>query len=132
MPAGKSLVRRSVGNGGRTRPAARPSKKVADAPEKTRIAFSGADDAPEYYTNHVEVSHGVHEYEILFGKIPTRLTEVTKQEAKKSGVLYAEALVKLFIPPSLMDDLIKVLKIQQGKHDETVALVKAAKEASNE
>ena len=98
------------------------AKKAAKSqPEDTaRLNFVEVDEAPQFYTNHVEVSHNMHEFEMIFGRAPSRITPEEREAVRATGRINVEALVRIIIPPSLLQDFINVLGTQKDKYQENV------------
>jgi len=92
------------------------------------VLLTGADGIPEYYVNHVEVSHSIHEYEMIFGRIHGRLSEDQRKFIQEKRKFPAESLVRISLPPTLIDDLIKVLQIQKEKYAKTRASIREKSE----
>jgi hypothetical protein len=94
------------------------------SPAKTRpsahIVITGIDDSPVYYANHIEVAQSPHEFEMVFARLPAKVSEEKMLELTTSGRLETEALVRVLIPPSLMLDMLRVLNIQKDKYQEKV------------
>jgi len=81
---------------------------------KTHIVITGIDESPAYYANHVEIGHSPHEFEMIFARLPAKLSEEKMLELKASGRLETEALARIIIPPSLMLDLFKSAQHPKG------------------
>ena len=97
------------------------------APDEVEISGAillGVDDTQEYYANHVEVGHSIHEFQLTCARIPGRLSEEHKKFVRDNRKLPAEALLRVSIPPTLIDDLIKVLVIQKEKFKNTRASIR--------
>lgn len=111
---------------------AKTSKRAEAADEATAtIVLLDVKDAPQYYVNHIEVSHNIHEFEMLFARIPAKVDFEQIQNFKKSQRIEVETSVRVIIPPSLMADLIRVLKSQNEKYQEVVKTI-GDKEAGSE
>lgn len=111
---------------------ARTSKRAKAADEATAtIVLLDVKDAPQYYVNHIEVSHNIHEFEMLFARLPAKVDFEQIQNFKKSQIIEVETSVRVIIPPSLMADLIRVLKSQNEKYQEVVKIIRD-KEAGSE
>lgn len=109
--------------------------KRAKGPENANAAIVLVDleDAPQYYSNHLEISHNIHEFEMVFAKIPTKVSPDRQEIIKETGKIELEAMVRIIIPPTLMPDIIRVLTTQQEKYQLVYKeLAKNDKGAKNE
>ena len=79
--------------------------------------LTGVDNSPEYYANHVEVSHSPHEFELVFARLNARLSEEKRSVLSTSGRLETDTLFRLVIPPSLLIDMLYVLNTQKEKYE---------------
>lgn len=95
-------------------------KPVAKAPSKAHIVLTGVDDSPQYYANHIEVAHSVHEFELVFARLPAKVSDEKMQELVTSGRLETDVLLRVVIPTSLMIDMIRVLGVQKDRYEATV------------
>lgn len=112
---------------------ARTSKRAKAADEATAtIVLLDVKDAPQYYVNHIEVSHNIHEFEMLFARLPAKVDFEQIQNFKKSQIIEVETSVRVIIPPSLMADLIRVLKSQNEKYQEVVKIIGDKKAGSEQ
>ena len=88
------------------------------------IVLVDAEDAPQYYVNHIEVSHNIHEFEMLFARLPAKVDAEQIQNIKNTGNIEVETLVRIIIPPSLMTDIVKVLQTQNEKYQEVLSKIR--------
>ena len=107
---------------------ARKAKKSARAKAvneaRPTIVLVDAEDAPQYYANHIEVSHNIHEFEMLFARLPAKVNAEQIQNIKNTGKIEVETSVRIIIPPSLMTDVIKVLQTQNEKYQEVASKIR--------
>jgi hypothetical protein len=102
-------------------PAARPAE---EAPNLS-IVFTDIEDAPGFYVNHIEVAHNLHEIELLFGRLPAKIEPERAREINAVRRIEIELLVKIIIPPTLLDDFIRVLQVQREKFKATRAQIES-------
>jgi Protein of unknown function (DUF3467) len=95
-------------------------KQGAKARPKAHIVITSIDDSPIYYANHIEVAHSPHEFELVFARLPAKISEEKMIELQTNGRLETEALARVVIPTSLMLDMIRVLDVQKGKYEEQI------------
>jgi L-lactate utilization protein LutC len=98
------------------RATARKPAAKAGAP-KPRVVITAVDESPAYYANHLEMAHGPHEFEIVFARLPAKISEDKLAELNESGRLETEALARVIIPTSLMLEMINVFNIQKDKYE---------------
>jgi len=103
----------------KAKPRAKASAKT-EPQDTARLQFIDLDEAPQYYANHVEVSHNAHEFEMIFGRAQSRLTPKESEEVRATGIFKVEASVRVIIPPSLLQDFMNVLDTQRDKYQENV------------
>ena len=99
---------------------AKRGAKTKAGPKSPQVVIVGADEAPQFYANHVEISHNIHEFEMIFGRLPSRLTTEEREDVQATGSLEIETLLRIIIPPSLLQDLMNVLSTQRDKFKENV------------
>lgn len=108
---GKKATKRAKGGDEMSRPEAVTEQVAAS------IVVHGQEDAPQYYCNHVEVSHNPHEFEIVCARVPTKISPENIDLVKKEGRIEVEALACVIIPPTLIPDIIRVFVAQKEKYE---------------
>ncbi len=84
---------------------------------QVQVAFNYVEDLSSYYVNHAEVANTQHEFVILCGRLPAKLSPSQTQVAKEKGKILIDPLVQLTVPPTLIDGLITALKTQKERYE---------------
>jgi hypothetical protein len=94
-----------------------PTRTAAQAVQTLAIrpVFEPSEDIATYYANHFEVGQTSHEFFILSGRIPGKISRAREQEIAESGVMVVEPEIQLLVAPTLMPGLIKALTTQLEK-----------------
>ena len=92
-------------------------KTAPEAGVSVKIVTNSSEDAMTVYSNHAEVAHALHEFMIIFGRLPTKATPSQVVEAKERGVIQVEPDVQVLIPPTLVRGLIGALEAQLKKYE---------------
>lgn len=93
------------------------AEKVEPKEIQVQIAFNHVDDISSYYVNHAEVANTQHEFVILCGRLPAKLSPSQAQVAKEKGKIMIDPLLQLTVPPTLIDGLINALKTQKERYE---------------
>ena len=88
------------------------AQRAAPSAFEIRVQFDPAVDSPITYANHIEVGHTQHEFALLAGRVPAKLSLGVKEQAQTTGELILEPEVQLVLPPSLIPSLIHALQTQ--------------------
>lgn len=96
------------------------SKKAPDAgldrqEFKIRPNFEPTEDTPTYYANHFEVGQTPHEFFILAGRIPGKISSARRMDIDPDGTMNVDPEVQILLAPSLVPGLIKALTSQLEK-----------------
>lgn len=108
---------KSRGNGRTT-----PRKGQGTAVVKATIIPS--DELGYHYVNHAEVGHSQHEFYILWGRLPTKLSALSLEEATRTGSLPIAPLVQLQFPASMIGGVITALTEQRAKYEKRFGPIK--------
>lgn len=106
MAASKKVVRRA------------PRKTVSaptNAEAQVKVSLEPSFETVPYYANHIEVGHTRHEFTILAGRVPAKMSAERFAQIKESGLLQLEPDVTLMFAPTLMPGLIRALQTQLEK-----------------
>ena len=101
------------------------AKKTEEAqPLIVKIALEPTDDIPLYYINHIEISHTRHDFSLSCAHVPTTFPTKVIDEAKHSGVITLQPLIRLIVPPTLIAGIIKALQAQKSKYEDSFGKIK--------
>ncbi len=94
---------------------ASPAKAVGNPGEvaAVQVHVTSSDDIPQYYVNHAEVGVTQHEYVIHFAQIPAKLSPSAMESLTKDKALNVEPLLRIVLPPTMIQGLIDALTRQQ-------------------
>jgi hypothetical protein len=96
----------------------KPAKDTVTEQEVSgRIVIDVPEDLGAYYVSHAEISHNKHDFTILCGKLPAKLSPEQLAIAKSSGEVHIETLVQLIVPPTMIAGLIYALTEQKRKYE---------------
>jgi hypothetical protein len=97
-------------------PAAADTKEVpVKVQVKVEIDFSA--ELGSHYVNHAEVGNTRHEFFILCGRLPAKLSPEQKRLAKEKGSFSIDPVVQLTVPPTLIPGLIQARMEQKIKYE---------------
>jgi hypothetical protein len=95
----------------------------------TAIRLEPLENAATFYVNHIEVGSSAHDFSLICGRLPGKLSLDQFEEVKGSGALVVEPEVQVVIPATLVIGLIKALTAQKDNYEKTYGV--ALKEIRN-
>lgn len=102
------------------------------SPAVVKIGVDVSDDTPTYYANHIEISHGAHDFTLSASRLPTKLSPQKLELAKANGTLRIDAMVQVVVPTSLVKGLLDALQRQAAAYEKTFGPLKSKAETAGE
>jgi hypothetical protein len=90
---------------------------AAKAAATVKLSMDAPDEANTFYINHAETGHTQHEFSLIVGKLPAKLSPMARQLAQESGEFKVQPILQLLFPTTLIQDLIDILTVQKGKYE---------------
>jgi hypothetical protein len=98
------------------------AKSQSQSPQQVQIStirMEPLESASTYYVNHVEIASSLHDFSIICGRLPGKLSADQVEEVNSSGSLVIEPEVQVIIPSTLIIGPIRALTTQKGIYEET-------------
>jgi hypothetical protein len=85
----------------------------------TAITLEPLENASTFYVNHIEVGSTAHDFSLICGRLPGKLSLDQLEEVKDGGALVVEPEVQVVIPATLVIGLIEALTTQKDNYEKT-------------
>jgi len=85
----------------------------------TAIRMEPLESASTYYVNHIEIGSSAHDFSLICGRLPGKLSAEQFEDIREGGALVVEPEVQIIIPATLVLGLIKALTIQKDTYEKT-------------
>lgn len=121
MAASKKVIRRAP---------RKTASAPADVQAQVKVSLEPSFETVPYYVNHIEVGHTRHEFTILAGRVPAKMSAERFAQIKETGLLQLEPDVTLMVAPTLLPGLIRALQTQQDKWEKANGPIVPTKEKS--
>lgn len=88
------------------------SKATSEVHTQVKVSLEPSIETVPVYSNHIEVGHTRHEFTILAGRVPGKMSSERFRLAKETKLLQLEPDVTILLAPTLVPGVIRALQTQ--------------------
>jgi hypothetical protein len=93
-------------------------------PKGAKIVMDVNPDAPNFYVNHMEVSHTAHDFSLAMVQMPAKLSAEQSSAASASGNVHFVPALYVTFPATLMPGLLTALSTQRAAYEKDVGPIR--------